>query len=101
MIISYFLGDFDISNIGVIQGDNVLQVVRFDPEFCFSSYFLGEHNTYQAILKELRFIFDLDLGNVPEERANRLHEILQRNESNFLQGALPNAYCGNRSFWLF
>ncbi|WP_112854896.1 hypothetical protein [Legionella feeleii] len=41
LIISYFLGDFDISNIGVVQGNNnALQVVRFDPEFCFSSYLL-------------------------------------------------------------
>lgn len=84
LIISYFLGDFDISNIGVVQGNNnVLQVVRFDPEFCFSSYFIGEHNTYEMISKELRFIFNLDLGPVPEERANRLRQILQRRESNF------------------
>lgn len=84
LIISYFLGDFDISNIGVVQGNNnVLQVVRFDPEFCFSSYFIGEHNTYEMISKELRFIFDLDLGPVPEERANKLRQILQRGESNF------------------
>lgn len=84
LIISYFLGDFDISNIGVVQGKtNVLQVVRFDPEFCFSSYFIGEHNTYEMIARELRFIFNLDLGPVPEERANKLRQILQRRESNF------------------
>lgn len=81
LIISFFLGDPDVSNVGVVQNNNTLQTVRFDPEFCFSSYFIDD--TYQRILKELRFIYDLNLGDVPEQRVFKLRQILSRGESDF------------------
>ncbi|MDR3504177.1 MAG: hypothetical protein P4L79_16535 [Legionella sp.] len=64
LVISYFLGDNDISNVGVVKKDNQLLVVRIDPECCFSNYFLqSNHNQLDKVLAELGFLDKLNTEN--------------------------------------
>ena len=64
LVVSYFLGDPDISNVVVVAEGEDLLIRRLDPEFCFSHYFSSEgHNNFNNILKELDFIFRLNADN--------------------------------------
>ncbi len=64
LVISYFLGDNDISNIGVVKRDQQLLVVRIDPECCFSDFFLHPfHNQLEQVLAELNFLNQLNIDN--------------------------------------
>ncbi|CEG56258.1 hypothetical protein [Legionella fallonii] len=64
LVISYFLGDTDISNVVVVAKDEDLLIRRLDPEFCFSRYFsTKKQNNYDSVFRELNFIFRLNTDN--------------------------------------
>lgn len=56
LIVSLFFGDSDIGNIFVKDG----QIIRFDPEFCFSDYCRSKNNEYDAIEKEINYLFNFN-----------------------------------------
>ncbi len=64
LLISFFLGDPDVSNVvGVAEKEDLL-IRRLDPEFCFSSYVTeAKHNNYDSVLKEINFIYGLNTDN--------------------------------------
>ncbi|MCL9685553.1 hypothetical protein [Legionella maioricensis] len=78
LMISFFLGDPDVSNVvGVAEDEDVL-IRRLDPEFCFSQYFSSEsYNNYSSVLKELDFLFHLNTDNhelTADELQNRVEK---------------------------
>ncbi|WP_131750117.1 hypothetical protein [Legionella beliardensis] len=69
LVISYFLGDNDISNVVLVKKDDQFLVVRIDPEFCFSSYFFNtEYNNQSSILAELNFLLKLNDKNCSNKK---------------------------------
>lgn len=83
LIISYFLGDSDVSNVVGIAEDEHLLIKRLDPEFCFSSYFSEEsNNNYNSVLKELSFIFNLNTDN-HELTQEEIQHLVKKNEVDF------------------
>lgn len=57
LIISYFLGDYDISNVVAVEDNDGLTAVRIDPEYSFSNYCSSElYNQHGRILSELNFL---------------------------------------------
>lgn len=79
LMISYFLGDPDVSNVVGVEEDECLLVRRLDPELCFSSYFTAEnHNNYDSVLTELKFLYRLNADN-EELTKKELQDLIEKN----------------------
>ena len=90
LVISYFLGDDDISNVVAVDRNGRLQVVRLDPEFCFSPYFLDTtYNNQAKILEELNFLYRLNAQDCPN--SGKLKELaLQETGLDFFSNCFVN-----------